>query len=346
MSPTISSLVVTPAVVAHRGACGLFPEHTLEAYRAAIRMGVDDIELDLVATRDGVLISRHDVELSTTTDVADRPEFARRRTTRSIDGVRHRGWFVDDFTLAELRTLRARERYPKLRRKSAAQDDTLPLASLDDVLAMVAAESLAAGRSVGVMLELKHPTYFAGRGLPLVEPLLATLRRHGVDHPRSRVTVMAFETTVLTQIAALSRVAITQLLTTEGAPYDLAVAGESTSYTDLASPAGLLRIDEYADGIGVHRELVLDDDGAATSMVGDAHRHWLTVHVWTLRRENRFLPPRWRTDGHFGDLAGYAGAFLAAGVDGLITDHPNPALHATTRHLAATSTPITRPIQA
>ncbi|MFS3130160.1 glycerophosphodiester phosphodiesterase family protein [Nocardioides sp. Bht2] len=344
MSPTISSLVVTPAVVAHRGACGLFPEHTLEAYRAAIRMGVDDIELDLVATRDGVLISRHDVELSATTDIADRPEFARRRTTRSIDGERQRGWFVDDFTLAELRTLRARERFPKLRRKSAARDDLFALASLDDVLAMVAVESQAAGRSVGVMLELKHPTYFARRGLDLVEPLLATLRRHGLDHPRSRVTVMAFETTVLTQIAARSRVAITQLLTTEGAPYDLMVAGEPTTYAELASPAGLARIDEYADGVGVHRELVLNDDGVATSMVRDAHRHWLTVHVWTLRRENRFLPAQWRTAGLYGNLAGYADAYLSAGVDGLITDHPNPALYATKRHLAAMA--VARPVEA
>ncbi|CAM3307207.1 glycerophosphodiester phosphodiesterase family protein [Nocardioides dubius] len=344
MSPTISSLVVTPAVVAHRGACGLFPEHTLEAYRAAIRMGVDDIELDLVCTRDGVLVARHDVELSATTDVARRPEFARRWKVRRLDGEWQRGWFVDDFTLAELGTLRARERFPRLRRRSAGHDGLLGLASLDDVLALVAAESARSGRSVGVMLELKHPTYFAKRGLDLVSPLLETLGRHGLDHPRSRVTVMGFETTVLRRIAERSRVAITQLLTPEGAPYDLLVAGESTTFLDLASPDGLARIDEYADGIGVHRELVLDDDGTATSLVADAHRSWLTVHVWTLRRENRFLPPRWRQPGLYGDLAGYADAFLAAGVDGLIVDHPKPVLLAGGRPLDPAE--AERPVQA
>lgn len=338
-SRALASLVVTPAVVAHRGASGYLPEHTLEAHRLGIRIGADDIELDLVSSADGVLVVRHDVELSATTDVAARPEFADRRTLRLIDGREQEGWFVDDFTFAELATLTARERFASLRAQSAAHDGRYGIASLDDVLAMVHAESVRGGRSVGVMLELKHPSYFAARGLSLVDPLLAELRRHGLDHPRSRVTVMAFETTVLREMARASRVAIIQLLAAEGAPVDLGMSGDPTTYAELATPAGLAQIDEYADGVGAHRDLVIHE-GGVTTLVQDAHRQWLTVHVWTLRRENQFLPPRWRRNGPDGDLEGLALALLRAGVDGLITDHPDHALRAVHRHILAEPTPV------
>lgn len=329
------SLVVTPAVVAHRGASGYRPEHTLEAYRMAIRMGVDDIELDLVISADGVLVARHESEISLTTDVADHPEFAARRTTKVVDGETREGWFAEDFTVAELKTLTARERFPELRPAAAAYDGSCGIPTFNEVLAMVHAESVRANRTVGVMAELKHAAYFDALGLPLDRPLASDLRRHDLDHPRSRVTVMSFETTVLRRLASQVRVSLVQLLeSAEKRPADLVAAGDPRTYADLATPEGLAWIDEYADGIGVHKDLVLPRDengevGAPSRLVRDAHRLWLTVHVWTLRAENRFLPANLQlgdAPGDAGDLAGEARAFLDAGVDGLISDQPDLVL--------------------
>lgn len=329
------SLVVTPAVVAHRGASGYRPEHTLEAYRMAIRMGVDDIELDLVVSADGVLVARHESEIGLTTDVASRPEFADRRTTKTVDGQTREGWFVEDFTLAELKVLTARERYPDLRPEAATHDGSCGIPTFNEVLAMVRAESVRAGRSIGVMAELKHAAYYDGLGLPLDRPLLADLRRHDLDHARSRVTVMSFETTILRRLASQVRVPLLQLLESgEQRPADLVAAGDPRTYADLCTPEGLAFVDGYADGIGAHKALVLPRDpdgalGAGSTLVRDAHRLWLTVHVWTLRAENRWLPADLRvgtSPGGAGDLAGEVRAFLAAGVDGVITDHPDVAL--------------------
>lgn len=333
--PRTSSLVVTPAVVAHRGASGYRPEHTLEAYRTAIRMGADDIELDLVPTRDGVLVARHENEMSGTTDVASHPEFAARRTTKVVDGVSQTGWFVEDFTLAELKILAARERLPGMRPDSAAYDGQAGVPSLNEVLAMVHAESVRRGREVGVMLELKSAAYFDSIGLPVDEPLLADLRRHEVDHPRSRVTVMSFEPTVLRRLSGRLRVSVVQLLeSAKKRPADLAAAGDPRTYADLITPDGLAWIDEYADGVGAFKGLVLPRDadgtiGRPSRLVRDAHRRWLTVYVWTLRAENHFLPVNHRNGDHpdeHGLLAAEAKAFLDAGVDGLITDHPDVVL--------------------
>ncbi len=327
--------MVTPAVVAHRGASGYRPEHTLEGYRMAIRMGADDIELDLVPTKDGVLVARHESEISSTTDVADHPEFADRETTRTIDGLTTTGWFVEDFTLAELKMLTARERLAGLRPESAAYDGACGIPSFNEVLAMVGAESVLGGRSIGVMAELKHAAYFDSIGLPLDEMLLFDLGRHDLDHPRSRVTVMSFEPTILRRLAHRTRVAIVQLLeAADQRPADLVAADDPRTYADLCTREGLAWVDEYADGIGAHKSLVLprDDRGAISApstLVRDAHRMWLTVHVWTLRRENRFLPINLRGEGlagAAGDLAAEAQAFLDAGVDGLITDHPDIVL--------------------
>jgi glycerophosphoryl diester phosphodiesterase len=322
------SLALTPAVVAHRGASGHRPEHTLDAYRLAIAMGADDIELDLVPTRDGVLVARHESELSTSTDVAGHPEFAGHHTTKCIDGTEYTGWFTEDFTLAELRRLRAREPWPAIRPANAAYDGRQGIATFEEILAMVRAESARHQRSAGVMCELKHPSYFASIGLPLGPPLQAGLRRHGMDHPRSRVSVMSFEPVILRQLAG--RLRVIQLLgPAERSPADLAAAGDSTTYGDLATPGGLAFIDQYADGIGAHKSLVLpragERPGGPTTLVRDAHRLWLTVHVWTLRAENRSLPACfWAgSDPNApGDLAAEARLFLDAGVDGLITDHP------------------------
>jgi glycerophosphoryl diester phosphodiesterase len=332
---TESTLLLRPLVVAHRGASGLRPEHTLGAFRAAIRMGADDIELDLVMTADRVLVVRHDNELSRTTDVASCPRFAGRRTTRTLDGVVLAGWFAEDFTLAEIKQLTAREPHPLLRASNTAHDGLEGVPTLDEVLAMVAAESIRGGRQVGVMLEIKHPTHLAARGLDVVGPLLATLRRHGLDGPWSPITLMAFEPGVLRKLATRSRLAVVQLLgPAHERPWDLELAGDPRTFADLATPEGLEVIDEYADGIAAVKELILprdirDDVGVASSLVRDAHRRGLTVHVWTLRAENIFLPiglRRGDDPSALGDLAGEVRAFLAAGVDGVITDQPDVAV--------------------
>jgi glycerophosphoryl diester phosphodiesterase len=307
-------------VVAHRGASGHRPEHTLDAYRTAIRMGVDDIELDLVATRDGVLVARHDLELSATTDVADRRGFAHLRRTLVVDGVEEHGWFVQDLTLPELKTLAARERMPGSRPGSAAYDGAEGVPTLTEVLAMVGAESVRRGRPVGVALELKHAAHHDAVGLPLDVPLLRELARQGLDHPWARVTLMSFEATVLRRLAERTRLPVVQLLDRGHAP----------------TPDELDRIDEYADGLGAHTSLVLPRDahgaiGAPSSLVRDAHRRGLSVHAWTVRAENRFLPTNRRRGSApdaLGDVAGEVRALLDAGVDGVITDHPEEALSA------------------
>ena len=323
-----SSLVPTPAVVAHRGASGHRPEHTLDAYRTAIRMGVDDIELDLVATRDGVLVARHDLELSATTDVADRPGLAHLRRTLVVDGAEEHGWFVQDLTLPELKTLATRERMPGTRPGNTAYDGAEGVPTLTEVLAMVGAESVRRGRPVGVALELKHAAHHDAVGLPLDVPLLRELARHGLDHPWARVALMSFEAPILRRLAERTRLPVVQLLDRGHA----------------LTPDELDRIDEYADGLGAHRSLVMprDADGAIgepSSLVRDAHRRGLTVHAWTVRAENRFLPTNLRRGSApdaLGDMAGEVRALLAAGVDGVITDHPEEAL-SVVREQAATA---------
>lgn len=315
-----ASLVVTPAVVAHRGASGYRPEHTLDAYRTAIRLGADAIELDVVPTADGVLLARHENELSLTTDVAAHPELADRRTTKVVDGETMTGWFAEDLTLAEVKTLAARERRPGLRPGNTVHDGREGVPTLNEVLAMVGAESVRRGRAVGVLVELKSPPYFDALGLSLDEPLLADLRRHGLDHARSRVTLMSFDGAVLRRLARRTLVPLVQLL----------------DVGDAVDGPALDAIEEYADAIGVHQDLVLPRtaDGALdepTRLVRDAHRRWLDVYVWTLRAENHYLPTEHRVGDDpagLGDLRGLADAFLDAGVDGLITDHPDLAIRA------------------
>lgn len=315
-----SRLVVTPAVVAHRGASGYHPEHTLGAYRAAVRMGADAVELDVVPTADGVLVVRHESELSATTDVAEHPGLADRRTTRRVGGRRVTGWFTDDLTLAEVRTLRCRERHPALRPGNTLHDGREGVATLGEVLAAVGTESVRRERAVGVMIELKSPARFAARGLPLEEPLLAELRGRGLDHARSGVTVMSFDRGILRRLASRTTVPLVQLL----------------DVGDRLDATALDAIERYADGVGVHQALVRPrtPDGrldAPTRLVREAHRRWLDVHVWTLRAENRYLPVEHRLGDDpavLGDLPGLAADLLDAGVDGLITDHPDLALRA------------------
>jgi glycerophosphoryl diester phosphodiesterase len=319
MSRPAAPLVPTPSVAGHRGASGQRPEHTLEAFALALAMGVDDLELDLVATRDGHLVVRHDTELSLTTDVAARPDLAHRRTTQVVDGAVVDGWFVDSLTLAELRTLRARERLPRSRPVSAVHDGRAGVATLDDVIRLVDDWCASTGRRAGLLLELKHVAHLRAGGLPIEELVLDALRRHGLDHDRARVQVMAFEPEPLRRLARTARVPLLQLVR---AP-------------DQVTARALGQVAAYADGIGCAKHLLLGDRGGR--VVRDAHRRWLTVHAWTLAAENRFLAPAFRVGSDpdlLGDLAGEARFLLELGVDGLISDHPDEVVVARDRWLA------------
>ncbi|HWJ65571.1 MAG TPA: glycerophosphodiester phosphodiesterase [Nocardioides sp.] len=320
-----------PLVIAHRGASGYRPEHTLEAYRLAIRMGADYVEPDLVSTRDGVLVARHENEISGTTDVSVRPEFADRRTTKVIDGRSVTGWFTEDFTLAELKTLRAVERLPQVRPGNTVYDGRFEVPTLDEVIALVRAESRRAGRTIGIAPETKHPTYFDSIGLSLEEPLVRTLRRHGLDRRTAKVVVQSFETGNLRELDTMTQVPLAQLVDGAGAPWDLRAAGSSTTYADLVTPAGLADIATYAEWVAPNKSLVLPRDasgatGLPSALVDDAHDAGLKVVTWTLRAENQFMATNFRvgTDPNaHGDLVAETRAFLDAGVDALFTDHPD-----------------------
>jgi glycerophosphoryl diester phosphodiesterase len=323
-----------PIVIAHRGASGYRPEHTLAAYRLAIAMGAHYIEPDLVSTKDGVLVARHENEISGTTDVAQHPEFAGRRATRTIDGAAVTGWFTEDFTLAELKTLRARERLPQVRPGNTAYDGRFAVPTLQEVIDLVKVESRRRHRVIGIYPETKHPTYFQSIGLSLEEPLVRTLRRNGLANRRAAVFIQSFETANLHKLNGMISVPLVQLLDATGQPYDFVVTGDRRTYADLATPAGLQWIRGYADAVGANKNLVVprDADGrllAPTTLVRDAHRARLTVHAWTFRSENTFLPADFRagTDpAAHGDAAAEYRLFYGLGLDGLFSDFPDTAL--------------------
>lgn len=314
-----------PLIIAHRGLSGEYPEHTMRAYRAAIDAGADFIEPDLVLTRDGVLVARHENEISGTTDVADRPEFAARRTTRTIDGETVTGWFTEDFTLAELRTLRARERLPELRPANRAHDGIDPVPTFEEILELLASVNQGREKPVGVYPETKHPTYFASIGLPHERPLLALLDRFGYRGRGAAAFIQSFEVGNLQALRRKTRIGLVQLVAAEGGPADRA----DLTYRTMISPAGLAAIARYADAIGPEKALViprLGDGrlGMPTTLVRNAHAAGLKVHPWTFRRENAFLPAALRSGDNpaqAGDLASEIRAFAAAGIDGLFTDN-------------------------
>jgi glycerophosphoryl diester phosphodiesterase len=322
-----------PLVIGHRGASGYRPEHTLASYRLAIDMGADYIEPDLVATRDHVLVARHENNIAETTDVADHPEFADRETTKTIDGVEVTGWFTEDFTLAELRTLRARERLPDLRPTNTAFDGLYQVPTLQEVI------DLAKRHRVGIYPETKHPTYFDSIGLSLEEPLVETLHANGYRGRNAPVFIQSFEVANLRELNRRTRVPLVQLLDATGQPYDFVVAGDPRTYQDLATPEGLREIATYADGVGPNKNLIVPRDDAGnlldpTSFVRDAHRAGLVVHPWTFRKENYFLPNDFRQGNpaspEFLRATGNAPAefrlFFRLGVDGLFSDHPDTAV--------------------
>lgn len=291
-------------------------------------MGADAVEPDLVASRDGVLVIRHENEISGTTDVAFRPEFADRRTTRVVDGTRLTGWFTEDFDWEELATLTARERLPQIRPANTAYDGRERMLRLEDLLELL---DDGPGTRVSLVAELKHPSYFASIGLPLDDLFIAAMSAAGWTDPahRSRLTVESFESTVLERIAdAEIADRVVYLLEAEGAPADRPERSYPSSLTD----GGLVELAAVVDGISVDRRILLDADPAeATRLIDRAHDAGLLVYCWTLRAENRFLVPRFRGRGPrsaFGDWLGEFRFLLARGVDGVFADQPDLAIAA------------------
>jgi glycerophosphoryl diester phosphodiesterase len=288
-------------VIAHRGASGERPEHTLESYRLAIEQGADYIEPDLVMTRDGVLIARHENEIGGTTDVASHPEFAARRRAQIIDGEAMTGWFTEDFTLAEIKTLRARERLPALRPGNCAFDGRFSVPTFDEILQLAVDTNRrrGAGPRIGVYPETKHPAHFAAIGLPQEQAVLTVLDRFDYGGEGSPVFIQSFDPDNLRQLRDMTPLTLVQLLEHE--------LGD------------LHRIAEYADGIGIAKPL------ATAKGIADAHSVDLTVHVWTFRAENEFLPPDLRVGAvpaEHGNLAGEIERYLERGIDGFFTDFP------------------------
>ena len=317
-------------IIAHRGASGERPEHTLASYTLAIEQGADFIEPDLVLTKDSVLVARHENEISETTDVADKPEFAARKTSKTIDGHKKMGWFTEDFTLAELKTLRAKERLPQLRKDNMAFDGQFEIPTFEEILALAKAQSAATGRTIGIYPETKHPSYFASIGLPHEAPLLALLTQYGHVAKSAPVFIQSFEVENLKALRPKTKLRLIQLMDEKGSPADRA----DLTYPELASAEGLKTVATYADGIGPNKAMVIPRTlignlGEPTHLVTDAHKLGLAVHPWTFRRENYFLPLAQKSGidpRGVGDLNTEIKAFLATGIDGFFSDNVAEAI--------------------
>lgn len=329
----------SPVVIGHRGACGYRPEHTRPAYELAFQLGADFVEPDIVATKDGVLVLRHENEISGTTDVAQRPEFARLRTTKEIDGQQLTGWFTEDFTWEELATLRARERLGALRQASGSFDGQHPILKFEHLVDIVERVAEESDRHVGIVAEIKHATYFESVGLPLDELFADTVRQLGWQEESSRLVIESFEKTVLRKVRERGiRGGRVYLVDAEGAAFDLVASRgtDAVSYADEISESGLYRLGTQQgvgaiDGISVDKALLLDTaaDGGASELVDRAHAVGLAVFTWTLRPENAFLSPAFRTEGGeaaYGHWQREFGAIMSTGVDGVFVDHPDLAI--------------------
>jgi glycerophosphoryl diester phosphodiesterase len=345
LAPSLNTLKgQIPIVIGHRGASGYRPEHTLESYKLAIDLGADFIEPDLVSTKDGVLIARHEINIKDTTNVADRREFSNRFTTKTIDGVTESGWFVDDFTLAEIKTLRARERLPF---RDRSYDGLFAIPTFQEIIDLVKKVEANTGKKIGLYPETKHPTYHQSVGLSLEEPLVQDL----IDNQffdLNRIFIQSFELENLKQLNQMIDVPLIQLLEArdvaldgtliETQPYDFVVRGDSRTYGDLRTMDGLAEIATYADGIGPWKRMIVSVKGvdvngddevndadktllAPTSLVADAHHAGLLVHPYTFRNEDRYLAADYK-----GDPKQEYEQFLHLGVDGLFSDFPDTAV--------------------
>ena len=349
-----------PLVIGHRGASGHLPEHTLEAYKLAIEMGADFIEPDLVATKDGVLVARHEPIIGDTTDVADRPEFAGRKVARKLDGVDVSNWWVSDFTLAELKTLRAKQ---PMKERDQSHNGKFQIPTLQEVIDLAKSESARVGRTIGIYPETKHPTFHAALGLPLEDRLVEILTKAGWSDASAPVFIQSFEVGNLKYLRTKTRLRLVQLVDADDVdkdgnivlaapserPYDFVVTGDMRTYKDLVTKQGLAEIKTYADGVGPWKPYILpskqidanndgkpddlNNDGkideqdrvllAPTSVVADAHAAGLLIHTWTFRSEPRRLASSFK-----GDPAAEYRAFFALGIDGLFSDFPDHAVKA------------------
>ena len=308
-------------VIAHRGASGERPEHTLLSYQRAIEQGADFIEPDLVPTKDGVLVARHENNITETTNVADHPEFADRKATKTIDGETMTGWFTEDFTLAELKTLRAKERLPKFRPDNKKFDGQAEIPTLDEIIALAKQASKQTGRTIGIYPETKHPTYFASIGLPLEQKLVDKLKAAGWDRADAPVFIQSFEVNNLKKLRTMTKVRLIQLMAGAGAPAD----GAQPSYKAMITPEGLKAVAAYAYGIGPELTMIQPVSGPATTLIADAHTAGLKLHPWTFRAENFFLLPSYRSGANpadHGRLKDEILYFIGLGVDGFFTDFP------------------------
>lgn len=317
-NPTESS---AQTLIAHRGASGERPEHTLAAYERAIDAGADFIEPDLVPTKDGVLVARHENEISGTTDVAGHPEFASRRKTVTIDGETLTGWFTEDFTLAELRTLRARERLPQVRPANTRFDGLWQVPTFAEVLALARAKEAETGRRIGLYPELKHPSWFSAQGIDTAALLLQMLDNAGYRTAEDPVFIQSFEAAPLERLRPLTKLRLVQLMASAGGPPDRM----GTTFAAMARSDGLRVLAGNVDAIGVEASMALGTDGKPTPLIAAAHAAGLKVHVWTLRCENAFLPltlRRGEDPTAKGDCAAAWKRLATAGVDGVFSDNP------------------------
>lgn len=329
-----------PLVIAHRGASGLLPEHTLESYQRAIDQGADFIEQDLVLTKDLVLVCRHEPMLSGTTNVAELPQFAGRKTTKRVDGVDYTDWFVSDFTLAELRTIKAKQ---ALSFRDQQYNGLYNIPTFQEVIDLAKAQTIAKGRTIGIYPETKHPTFHESLGLPLVAKLMEALTAAGWNNREAPVFVQSFEVANLRAIRNQYRstVRIVQLIDADDVdasgnvvlavpyaqPYDFVVAGDPRTFFDLTKDAGLDFVKTYADAIGPWKPYIQPYTPTAklpaTTLIERAHQRGLLVHAFTFRNEPRYLLPAYQND----PAAEYKN-FYDLGLDGVFSDYTATAVAA------------------
>ncbi|MGW4077617.1 glycerophosphodiester phosphodiesterase [Streptomyces asiaticus] len=324
-----------PTVIGHRGASGYRPEHTFGSYQLALDMGADIIEQDLVPTKDGHLVCRHENDITATTDVSAHPEFADRKTTKTVDGTKLTGWFTEDFTLAELKTLRAKERIPGNRQRNTLYDGRWEVPTFEEVLQWAEREGRERGRRIWLYVETKHPTYFRKLGLGLEERVAKLLRRYGRHREDSALFLQSFEPSSIQRLRKLvDTPAVVLLSTINSRPWDFVEANDPRTVADLVKPEGLKWIASYAQGIGPDLSVIIPRTpdgklGTPTSVVKDAHAAGLILHPYTMRNENTFLPADFRRGSDpnaYGDAFGAFKAYFATGIDGIFSDNADTAL--------------------
>jgi glycerophosphoryl diester phosphodiesterase len=324
-----------PTVIGHRGASGYRPEHTLGSYQLALDMGADIVEQDVVPTKDGHLVCRHENDITATTDVSAHPEFADRKTTKTVDGTKLTGWFTEDFTLAELKTLRAKERIPGTRQRNTLYDGRWEVPTFEEVLQWADREGRKRGRKVWLYVETKHPTYFRKLGLGLEERVAKLLRRYGRDTKDAALFLQSFEPSSIQRLRKLVDTPSVVLLdAVDKRPWDFVEANDPRTVADLVKPEGLKWIASFAQGIGPDLSVIIPRTadgklGTPTSVVKDAHAAGLILHPYTMRNENTFLPADFRKGSDpnaYGDAFGAFKAYFATGIDGIFSDNADTAL--------------------